>query len=686
MPRNDWIKKDFFRTLVDQHIPDFEGAMEKFDPEHYADCMKKTGASAAYVSAASCLGLCYFPTRVGLRHKAAERDIFGATVNACRARGMDVVGYMNSWGTYVGDAHPDWNVVNSEGVSKRDLTRFSNPCVNNEEFCTYINAIAAEIVENYDIDGLWIDMTGIWTPVCFCDSCKQKYRKKYARELPNTVDLNDPAFMEYFKFKRESVSNYQQRLRKTALSIKPDITVSFQSALIKNPFFYGQGQEYCANCDYLSGDFHADVGLSAGNVILRLYQKLTNNLPFEYMIGRCAGTLEYHTMQKPFEEMEATAYAAYMNQGSFMLIDAIDPSGELNEGYYEEISALSQKLAPYLPHINYEDKALREVAVYFNFEACAEHTENGKPVDAMKSRTLFQRLSGMDVALRRAHLDYDVITKKNLSELSSYKLLILSSLEALSKEEIEAIRTYVKNGGRAYVSGRTSLRDDLGNLHEDFLLSDVLGVHYAGDMGLTPCYVTQTDKAPELFGKYTAKYPHMLKENLVKVTPFEGETLATVTLPLSDPDNRVLFASAISDPPMIPTAHSALHEHTYGKGRVIYCAGKLEDDGVHDNLALFSTLLLRLLGEPQIKVSAPECVEHTLYDSKGLWKLNLLNHQLIYPAIPIHDMRIEIDTGERHVRRVTSATGEQINWTQQNSRLSITTDLPLFKLLLIELE
>ena len=133
-------------------------------------------------------------------------------------------------------------------------------------------------------------MTGIWMPVCFCDSCKKKYFEKTGRELPTVVDLNDPTFMAYFKFKRECVAEYQRCIRETALSIKPNITVTFQSALIKNPFFYGQGAEFCAECDYLSGDFHADLGLYDGNVIARLYQKLSNNLPYEYMIGRCAGT------------------------------------------------------------------------------------------------------------------------------------------------------------------------------------------------------------------------------------------------------------------------------------------------------------------------------------------------------------------------------------------------------------
>ena len=681
----NWIKRDFFRTLVDQHIPNIEGAFEQFDADAYADNMKKTGATASYVAAASCLGLCTFPTNVGLRHNITKtRDIFGETVNACRARGLDVIGYMNSWGSFVCDAHPDWNVRDSKGNAMRDNTRYGNPCVNNEEFRKFICGIAAEIVGNYDVQALWIDMTGIWMPVCFCNSCKKKYFEKTGRELPTVVDLNDPTFMAYFKFKRECVAEYQRCIRETALAIKPNITVTFQSALIKNPFFYGQGAEFCAECDYLSGDFHADLGLYDGNVIARMYQKLTNNLPYEYMIGRCAGTLEYHTMYKPFGEMIMTGFSALMNQGAFMLIDAIDPAGTLNADYYERVCVVTKTLAPYIPYINYEDKAKREVAVYFNFEACAEHEQNGLPIDKMKSRTLFKRCGKIDKALGRAHLDYDVITKKNLAELGNYKVLVLSSLEALSQKEVDAIREYVRNGGCVYASGYTSIRDDEGNYKNDFMLADVFGIKYEGVFDQDPCYISPTDAEPSLFGIYTAKYPHMLKERFLKATATSGRTLATVTLPYSIPQDYTNFAAAISDPPVNWTDYVAVQENTFGKGRAIWVAGKPEDNEVHDNAKLFADLVLHLLGTPALVTDAPECVRHSVYQSGDVQKLYLLNQQLVYPPITIRDMTVTLNMGDKKVESVTSATGEAINWAQDGAKLTVKTDLEVCKLLLIK--
>lgn len=682
----NWIQESFFRTLTDFHIPNFEGALDKFDPERYADSIKRSGATTTYVAAANCLGLCFYPTKTGLRHKAAERDVFGATLKACHDRGIRVICYMNSWGTFVCDKHPDWNVINSKGVSKRDTTRYGNPCPNNPEFRTYINNIVTELVSGYDIDGLWVDMNGIFSPVCYCKSCEEKYRRLTGKELPRVLDFDDPDLHTYFRFKHDSVTEHVAMMRATALAIKPDITVTFQCAQLNDPFRHGHnGVKFYDQCDYLAGDFY--TGRDGINTVSRLLYRLSDTLPFEYMISRCSGVLDAHTMNKDMGEITRQAFCAYMQKGAFVLIDAIDPDGGFNEAYYAEISGLAETLAPYLPHIDYQEKALREIAVYYSIDSAARNDEHvGKGIDDIRTGQLLKRLENISHALGRAHLDFDVLTKRSLDALGEYKVLILPDAEMLGDEEIEAIRAFVKAGGCAYISGKSSIKDGEGRVQADFRLADVLGLKFEETFALYPSYLAPVDKHQALFGKYTAKHPHMIKERMVKATPTAGETLATVTLPISIPSDHLHFSSAISDPPMTATASPAIHENTFGKGRVIWCAGRLENDPIPDNMTLFTDLVLRLLGEPQVKLDAPECVEHVLYAGEDCWKLNLLNHQEISPAIPIHGMSATIDVGERRVKSVRTVSGTDVNFAQDGSKLSIKLNLALFELLLINFE
>lgn len=679
---NNWYKKDIFRNLVDMHIPNGDGYLEKFDPSAYADNIARSEASVAYIYGSNCLGLCFFPTNIGLRHKAAERDIFGATVKECRARGLDVVGYLNSWGSFVCDVHPEWAVRYADGTQKRDYERFGNPCINNPEYAKYFTSLVHEFVSMYELDGLWIDMVGIWSPVCYCDACKKKYFEEYKKELPaeNTTDA------DYKSFKARSIAAYAHAIREAAHSVNNELTISIQAAGgVKYPLYIGANSlEYFTASDYLAGDFYTDR--AGTNTISRMLYKLTEKLPFEFMTSRCAN-LESHTSEKHMGELLSQAYASFMYKGAFLFIDAIDPDGEMNSAFYEKISTVNRGLSRYIPYVDYEEKPIREIAVYYNFDGFAD--ENGRIPTLSRSDAygMLERLKRIGVALVSAGFDYDVISPKNISELSSYKVLVVSSLAGMSETETEAIRQFVRGGGNLYISGDASLRDNRCEILDGFLLSDVMGVDYAGRFDISPCYVAPVTECKSIFGEHTRKYPHMLKDALVKVNPHpETTVLATVTLPVSDTRDKDTFSSAISNPPIKETSFPAICENTYGDGKVIYSAGLLEDSNMHDNAELFTALIKRLLGDARVTLTAPTCVDYTVYKSDTALKINLLNNQTIYPPIPITEINVDVRLDGRKIKNVIDVSGGHLEWSVENGTLCVKTDLEVFKLVVAEFE
>ena len=676
-----WYQKELVRSLVDMHIPNGEGYLENFDPKKYAENVKKSGATVAYLYGANCLGLSFYPTKVGLRHKAADRDIFGETVKECRKLGLGVVGYLNSWGSFVSEQHPEWRAMPYSGVTRRDKSRFGSPCVNNDEYIEYMRARVYEFVSMYKLDALWIDMIGMYAKVCFCDHCKRKYGKP----LPTTVDINDPAFIDYIRYKGEQVATYVKILKKAAKEADPDIDVILQSANLKHPLKEGCGTlEYCNTTEFLSGDYYEPR--EGVNALSRMLYKLTPNLPFEFMTSRCV-SLERHTMNKDINELILQSYAALMYKGSFLFIDAIDPDGSLNPEFYDDISVISRNLELYKPYIDFEEKPLRDVALYFNFESDMDSKDNGKCVDDMGARYNLDRMKNMDIALSNANIDYDIISPKNLSELANYKAIVLSSLEALSEEEVAAIREYVANGGCVYASAVTSMRDTNGNLKDNFMLSDVFGVDYKGKFDIKPNYIAPvSNDMKNIFGRYTRKYPHMLEEKMFKVLPNgnSGKTLATVTLPVSDSSDIKVFSSAISDPPINETEYVALYENKYGKGRAIYSAGRIENDKFSDNMKLFTNIVDYLVGEYRAKIDAPSCVDYTVYEKNGVLKVNLLNHQTIYPPIKISDVGVSVKVGDKQIKSVKDVTGGKCEWSVANGVLKINTDLDIYKLIVVE--
>ncbi len=683
----EWYKHNFFRNLVDMHIPNGEGLLEKFDPAAYAANIKRSGATAAYIYGSNCLGLCFFPTEVGIRHQAAERDIFGQTLRECRKLDLTVVGYLNSWGSFVCDRHPEWSAVDAQGRKMRDDSRYGNPCPNNPEYSAYFLALVKEFVTKYRLDGLWVDMVGIWEGVCHCEACREKYRREYGRDLPETDSMDSPDFADYVRFKGKSVADYAAKIRETALSADPTLSVSIQAAsAVHLPKFTGLNDPaYFRASDYLAGDF--DASRENLNMISRMLYKLSENLPFEFMTARCT-SLYHHTMNKDIGELLSRAYASMMYKGAFLFIDAIDPSGEMDADFYEEMSHVSKSVAPYLPYAgDRSEKPLRDIAVYFNWDGFADPEGAVFALDQKRAGYFQEHLLKITSALSEAGLDYDILSPKNLSELSDYQVVILSSMETVSKAEAEAIREYVRRGGNVYISGETSLRNERGVLQEDFLLGDLMHVSFAGKQPVKPNYFAPALEAPELFGRHTAKYPNMLNERTVKVTCLEGGTpLACVTLPLSDEGDWRTFSSAISNPPMVSTKEPAIVESRYGDGKVIYSAGTPEADSHPDNRALFTGLIRRLCGALRVNIWAPSCVDYTVYAGKACLKIHLLNSQSVYPPLPIAELQIGVDLGGRTVRSVRDVFGGTPEWEVSGGTVYVRTGLEDYKLIVVELE
>ena len=64
-----WYKNSYRRNLIDMHIPDWnEEFLSKFDPENYVDMLELAQVDTAYIYTTSCLGLCYWPTKIGKMH------------------------------------------------------------------------------------------------------------------------------------------------------------------------------------------------------------------------------------------------------------------------------------------------------------------------------------------------------------------------------------------------------------------------------------------------------------------------------------------------------------------------------------------------------------------------------------------------------------------------------------------
>ena len=502
-----WYENSFKRNLIDMHIMDWNPSfMSKFDPEAYAEAVSASGVDTAIIYSGSCLGICYWPTEVGHMHEGLHgRDIFGETVAACRRRGLKVIGYYNIWNRWEFDHHPEWRMRDSQGrAAQVDYGERFGLCCPNTGYGDFVEHQIRDLCSHYELDGLWIDMIGWFGTVCHCDGCRKAYREQTGKELPTTVDFANPDWVRFIRKRQEWQADFAKRINETARSCQPNLTIAHQNTSFLNGWQGGASMEFLNQCDYLAGDFY--LGPAPEAFVCKFLRAASNHQPIEFMVSRCIDLSE-HTTTKAMELLAMQSMMAVSHLAAFVFIDAIDPVGTINRALYDNMREVLDRMDPYLPYMEGDSKLLADVAVYFNPDNVTGRDSSDL---SFMGENMFPQLKSaytITKTLIDADIAFNVVTPRNLENLSDYPVVILPQSQMLDAKEKAAFETYVRQGGRLYVSGRSGLCDGDGNPRADFALADVLGVHYVGKTDWNMTYMTPTEEGLSDFGSYTAMYP-----------------------------------------------------------------------------------------------------------------------------------------------------------------------------------
>jgi len=298
--------------------------------------------------------------------------------------------------------------------------------------------------------------------------------------------------------------------------------------------------------------------------------------------------------------------------------------------------------------------------------------------------------------LQEAHLPFGVITQKQLDSLDNYKVIILPNVLMMSKEEVAAFRKYVENGGKIYASGWTSLTENSGKRHEDFMLNDVFGCHFEkNDLGrfayLKPVEgneVFELIKPQDSICILTGRTLRLKEEA-------EGETLATLTLPYASPHpgtvNDQNWASFHSSPPWENTKNAFLVKNSFGQGKAVYCATDLESVNVEASDKLFLHLIKGLLeGSPSYSAETFPGVWMNVshQPDQNFYIIGFLNYQSQLPAIPIPKIPFTFrpSEGKKIKRLVTLPDEKSVEFVleEEGTLRAEAENLQTFKMIMAE--
>jgi len=626
------------------HIADWDNRfLSEFDAKTYVDLLRLAEVQSAVVYAHSHVGHCNFPTKVGHTHNGMQGKTHLKDVIAlCHQNGIAVQLYYSViFDRWAYDNHPDWRIILVNGRPAGETGRHGLNCPNSP-YRDYVVALTEEMCQQLDFDGIRYDMT-FWPNVCYCPHCQKRFASEVGGELPKVIQWDDPHWVSFQRKREEWLLDFAHLLTEKVRSLKPLATVEHQASTYPQTWRLGVTYGLTQQCDFLQGDFYGDA--LQGSFVRKLFYNLSENQPYGFETSMMVN-LRNHTAKKSKDLLRTKAFACLADAGAFVFIDAIDPVGTLNRSVYQRMGEIFGETRVYEKYLG-GGKLCEDVAVYLSTESKFDYADNGKAPDDPK---LSSRLPHVDAALATVralidqHIPYGVITKKNLGGLSRYKILVLPNVLMMDTEEVEAVRNYVNSGGSLYASKYTSLSTKDGKRQKDFLLADVFGCSFVGETEESKTYISPSPgRATELFGGYTSKYPAMLDDaQLIIKNTGTSEVLATLVLPYTNPSDTTKFASIHSNPPGIQTAHPAVIMNRFGKGKVIYATGDIENNEVAREI--FVQLLKQLFDRFTIGTDAPQCVEVTTFDQpdKNRYLISLINFQKDLPNIPVENIKLRV--------------------------------------------
>lgn len=618
-----WYSNNYRRHLADMHIADWdESFLSEFSCETYVENLKTAKVTNAMIYLQSHAGLCYFPTKSGILHKAfiGKEDTMRRLFDLCHGAGIAVTGYYSlNYNTVEHDRHPDWRMLRSNGYSCRMGTtdapdeiklefaskkggRYGLCCPNNMDYRAFVYTQIDEMVALYpDMEGIFYDMP-FWPQTCYCKCCKERFLKEKGYEMPKDPAPSSKGFIDLVDVKYKWMGEWIQSVTDHTKKVSPEMSVEHNFASgIASGSKNGCGEEVARACDFLGGDLYG--GIINHSLACKFYQNITPNAPFDYMFSRCKPGLRSHTLTKTLDEMKVEIMLTAAHHGATMVIDAIDPVGTLDERVYHRVGQVFGLQAEYEKY--FTGKMVEDIGLYYSmksrYNTVGEDYEN-------KSSAI-----GVSKTLIGAHLPFGVTG--NFHTLDGHRLLILPMLTDFEKDDFDRIAEYVENGGCVYMSGATS----------ETLLSRLVGATFERYTEENNVYIAPTDKGMPYFMDFNRKYP-LPFTGVAPIVRNDGdaEVLATLTLPYTSP-NTVEFASIHSDPPGIVTEHPTVLRRQLGKGTVVWSALPIEAVDMYEYKEIFKKLLLSMCAEyvPSFGGDIPEDVEATLYDAGDYYTFNL---------------------------------------------------------------
>ena len=679
IPLTTWYDSCYRKLFFDYHTQ--RNATEvgaQFDGAAWAETLQAAG-----VQAVSCIAKCgygwryYRKGRVGFVHPHLPKglDILEDTVRECHRRGIRVIAYYHTFGSEpLAESHPEWLIRDADGTPSGIAM-----CLLGDALEKEMLPQLAEIAGNYDVDGVFLDGTYHAGKVCYCESCKARFRRETGMELPRSKD--DESYPIYMNWVEKAYIRVRERCLEAVRAANPGVLLSFNWAYTTR-----QPEPVPADVGFMTQD------ISQSNMAQSISLQARNWA----LTGRSFDVMN-HLALKWWQDWSIKPVNSVIQECALLLANG----GRTWMGYQM------------YPWFGVEDALMDTVRAAFNYVRRMEPLVSGarvvpyvgvlhsqtqahtRPVDDFQLYVDEKTIFGVHRALTLGGIPYhSACTGDFLKHLGRFKAIVLTGDQYLEPATLAAVRAYVEAGGKALVTGRTGMVDEQGRFLKNPAMEALIGCEIADGYPYSHGYIVDNGVC-EALTRSAGSAPVLCGRPLTYATPATATALADARYMYIRSDGCQLFTEGTSEgqtfsPPGKPTGTAAITVNQVGRGAVVYIASDVFAAYAGNSQWRLKNMIRSLINdvllkEDAIRIDAPDYVEMALMEDGSALHVHLVNLVRESPMVdfssaieniigedvlPIHDIRLSIPC--RKPARVRLAmSGADAEWSHSSGVLTV---------------
>ena len=442
---------NFRQVHLDFHTSEkIKNVGQGFDKEQFQKALILGHVNSITVFSKCHHGWAYHPSKANQMHPELKFDLLGQQIEAAHEIGVKTPVYISAgFDEKYAVCHRS-DVVRNKNESVVGTADFVSAgyhklCINSP-YLEVLLAQIKEVCENYDADGIFLDIIGVQP--CYCENCTNQLKSEgKAISEDNIMELAERVYRNYLKCVRETID-----------SVKPGL-----------PLFHNGGHIRMGRRDLAFSNTHLELeslptgGWGYDHFPVSAAYSRTLGMEFLGMTGK------FHISWGEFggfKHPNALRYEVALsvaNGAKCSIGDQLHPLGEMDLATYELIGAAYKEIEEKEEYLENAEN-ISDIAV-FGVES-AENYYNSK---GMQKWSISAKTGNYDAGCARILLEgkylFDYIDIE--TDFSKYKLIILPDRVPLDKELAKKLKAFTQNGGKVLSTGLSGI-NETGEFMLDF--------------------------------------------------------------------------------------------------------------------------------------------------------------------------------------------------------------------------